>query len=164
MMLGETWISLWNERQLRIRGAIEPVDDVYGMMRWAYPSAFVAMAVEGAVAGPAVPGLAFVIGAVVFVASKALKLWAIQSLGSRWTFRVLVLPAEPLVTSGPYALMRHPNYAAVVGELVGMALLVGARLSGPVAVVLFGLLLRRRSAVENRMLQSVAHPPSAKKP
>ena len=68
-----------------------------------------------------------------------------------------MLPGAPLVTSGPYALMRHPNYVAVVGELVSMALLVGARLSGPVGTFLFALLLRRRMHVENRALR---YPPS----
>ena len=30
--------------------------------------------------------------------AKALKFWAIASLGTRWTYKVLVLPALPLVT------------------------------------------------------------------
>jgi isoprenylcysteine carboxyl methyltransferase (ICMT) family protein YpbQ len=49
--------------------------------------------------------------------------------------------------------MRHPNYVAVVGELVGMALVVGARITGPVAILLFALLLRARMTVENRALR-----------
>jgi methyltransferase len=88
----------------------------------------------------------------VLVASKALKGWAIASLGRRWTFRVLVVPGASLVTRGPYALARHPNYIAVIGELAGMALLVGARVIGPIATVLFSLLIRRRISVENRAL------------
>ena len=59
-------------------------------------------------------------GLVVFVVAKALKLWAIRSLGERWTFRVFVLPGSRLVTDGPYRWVRHPNYIAVVGELVGL--------------------------------------------
>jgi isoprenylcysteine carboxyl methyltransferase (ICMT) family protein YpbQ len=45
---------------------------------------------------------------------------------------------------------------AVVDEFLGMALMVGARVSGPVTVLLFGLLLRQRIRVENRALR---HPP-----
>ena len=50
--------------------------------------------------------------------------------------------------------MRHPNYVAVIGELVGVALMAGARLSGPVGVVGFGLLIVKRIAVEERALRS----------
>ena len=76
------------------------------------------------------------------------------SLGTRWTFRVLIVPDAPLVSTGPYAVLRHPNYVAVVGELLSMALLVGAVVSGPIAVLLFGLLLRQRIRLEDRALRS----------
>jgi len=155
VMLAELRQSRRNERWLRARGAVEPSADVFSTMRWAYPAAFVVMAAEGALAGPPA-GPATLAGAVLLLASKALKLWAMAALGPRWTFRVLVLPAQPLVTRGPYAVVRHPNYIAVVGELVGMALLVGARVTGPIATLLFGLLLRRRIDVEDRALR---HPP-----
>jgi methyltransferase len=152
MMLGESRISRRNERELRRRGAIEPPDDVYSTMRWAYPAAFVAMAAEGAVFGPFAAGVTLA-GALLLVAAKALKWWAMASLGTRWAFRVLIVPDAPLVTRGPYAVLRHPNYVAVVGELVSMALMVGATVSAPITLLLFSLLLRRRIRVENRALR-----------
>jgi methyltransferase len=155
MMLAETWHSRRHEAALRRRGAVEPPGDVYRTMQWAYPLAFVAMAAEGAIAGPA-PGATTLAGAATLVAAKALKLWAIASLGQRWTFRVLILPGAPLVTTGPYAFLRHPNYVAVAGELVGMALLVGAPVTGPLGTVLFGWLLWRRIRVEERALRHSA--------
>jgi methyltransferase len=150
-MLGELRVSLGNERVLRRDGAIEPPDPVYGTMRWAYPATFVVMALEGSVGAPAPVPLA-IAGAIVFVLAKALKVWAIASLGTRWTFRVLVLPGAPLVTSGPYRWLRHPNYVGVVGELVGFALLVGAWVAGPASLIFFGYLLARRIAAEERAL------------
>jgi methyltransferase len=155
MMLVEMQLSRYNERGLRQRGAAEPPDDVYRTMAWAYPVSFVAMAAEGALAGPA-PGTATLVGAALFGAAKALKFWAIHSLGPRWTFRVLVPPDATLVTSGPYSLVRHPNYIAVIGELVSVAVMVGARVTGPLAAALFGLLIWRRIRVEERALR---HPP-----
>ncbi len=152
MMLGESRISRRHERQLLQRGAIEPPGDVYSTMQWAYPAAFVAMAAEGALFGPPAGSITLA-GVSLLVAAKALKWWAMASLGTRWTFRVLIVPEAPLVTTGPYASLRHPNYVAVVGELISMALLVGSRVSGPVAVLLFGLLLLRRIRVENRALR-----------
>ena len=152
VMLAELRISKGNEATLRASGAIEPPEDVYPTMQWAYPAAFVVMALEGAIFGP-VPGVATLAGALFMGVSKALKYWAVASLGGRWTFRVLVVPGKSLVVHGPYAVVRHPNYIAVIGELVSMALLVGARVTGPVAVVLFSLVLRRRIRVENEALR-----------
>ena len=153
MMLVESLIARRHEQQLRQRGAVEPPGDVYAMMRWAYPGAFVAMAVEGALFGQ--PGAPIVLaGACVLAGAKILKWWAMVSLGTRWTFRVLIVPGAPLVGTGPYAVLRHPNYVAVVGELLSMALLVGAVISGPIAVLLFSLLLRQRIRIEDRALRS----------
>jgi methyltransferase len=151
MMLVELQLSRFNERTMRARGATEPAADVYATMAWVYPACFVAMAIEGALLGPA-PGSGTLVGVALFGAAKALKFWAIATLGVRWTFRVLVVPGTPLVSRGPYAWLRHPNYVAVVGELVSFAVLVGAPLTGLVSVVAFGTLLRRRIRVEERAL------------
>jgi methyltransferase len=152
MMLVETLISRRHERTLRERGAVEPTGDVYATMRWAYPAAFLAMGMEGTLFGPPPTNVA-VCGAVLLTAAKALKWWAMASLGVRWTFRVLVMPGAPLVTHGPYAIWRHPNYIAVVGELLAMALLVGARVTGPLATLWFSWLIWRRIRVEDRALR-----------
>lgn len=151
MMAGEYALSRHNERILRERGAIEPADDVIGIMRWAYPGCFAAMAIEGAWFGPATPE-ALSIGLAIFGFAKALKIWAISTLGIRWTFRVLVLPGASLVSRGPYAVLRHPNYVAVIGEIIGIALLVWAPFTGALSVGGFSALLSRRIRVENRAL------------
>jgi methyltransferase len=151
MMLGELWLSKANERVLLANGAIEADDEVFRMMRWAYPGVFIAMAAEGAFFGADI-GPVTLAGVLLLVLSKALKFWAIASLGTRWTYRVLVLPTVPLVTRGPYRFLRHPNYVAVVGELVAMALMTRARLTGPLGVAFFGWLLFRRITAEERAM------------
>ena len=150
-MLGELAVSRRHERILFSRGAVEPADPAYGTMRWAYPGAFVAMAIEGGLVATT-PGMVTVAGAAVFAAAKLVKFWAISTLGVRWTYRVLVIPDAPLVTAGPYRWMRHPNYAGVVGELVGMALVTGAWVTGTLSFLVFGWLLRRRIQAEERAL------------
>lgn len=151
MMLAEMKRSRANERLLRQRGAVEPSGDVYRALAIVYPGLFVLMAAEGAVAGPS-PDVLLVAGLAVFVAAKILKLWAVTTLGPRWSYRVLVLPSAPLVTTGPYAYLRHPNYAAVFGEIGGFALMVGAGITGVVSLVAFAVLVRKRIAVEEKAL------------
>lgn len=141
-----------NERAQRAHGGIEPPDDVYAWMQIAYPSAFAAMFLEGAIRSTPPPPVALAAGAVVFTVAKALKWWAILTLGRFWTFRVIVVPGATLVQSGPYRLLRHPNYVGVLGELAGVGLLAGAFIAGPVATAAFGALILKRLAVEERAL------------
>lgn len=149
LMLAEALRSRANERVLRAAGAVEPAGDVYGLMLWSYPGAFVVMGLAGAWMEPG--GLSLD-GVTLFLAAKALKYWAIGTLGSRWTFRVLVPPQSDRVTAGPYRWIAHPNYVAVAGELAGFARLVHAGWIGAAATLWFVWLMWRRIRVEERAL------------
>ena len=151
-MLVEARRASRNERLQRARGGIEPSGDVYHWMTAAYPASFLAMIAEGVARGPA-PLPLVTAGALVFAAAKALKWWAIVSLRDFWTFRVIVVPRAPLVRRGPYRVLRHPNYVGVVGELIGMALITGARVSGPLGLAFFSWLLLRRIRAEDQALR-----------
>lgn len=150
-MLIEAGISVRHEKVLRQQGAREPVDDVIDVMQWAYPAAFACVIVEAWLRR--IPADAILLsGAIVFLVAKALKSWAISTLGTRWTFRVLVPPGSAPIRSGPYAFVRHPNYVAVIGELIGVSLMCHAWVAGPVATLGFGLLILARIRVEERAM------------
>ena len=152
-MLAEARLAARNDRALRAAGAVEPRGDVYGIMQAAYPASFLLMLIEGALRSAGLDAPAW-IGAAIFAAGKALKYWAIVSLGSRWTFRVLVPPHGERIRRGPYRWLAHPNYVGVAGELMGVAIAMRAMLTGPVAVVGFSLLMLRRIAVEETALRA----------
>lgn len=166
LLLAETRVSRLHEQRLRERGAVTPLGDVYVALSILYPMAFVLMGVEGAWRASVAERAATVgvvqgpswlaSGVLLFTVSKALKYWAIGALGERWTFRVFAVTDAPLVTSGPYRYVRHPNYIAVVGELVGTAMMVGAPISGPVMLGAFGVALRARVRFENQVLRTIA--------
>jgi methyltransferase len=61
----------------------------------------------------------------VFMVLQGLRLWVVATLGIYWTTRIISLPGAPLVRRGPYRLMRHPNYLAVVGEIAVLPLVFG---------------------------------------
>jgi methyltransferase len=150
-MIFEARIAARNTRALRSAGAAEPHGDVYRLMQVAYPLCFAAMVAEGWVRGARADATTTG-GLLVFVCAKGLKYWAILTLGQRWTFRVLVPPHSVQILAGPYRLMRHPNYLAVVGELAGMALMAHAPVAGALSITGFGLLLLARIRVEERAL------------
>lgn len=150
-MAFEARVSWTNERRLRARGAVEPPGDVWRAMSMAYPAAFAAMAVESALrGGPS--WQPFSAGLLIWGAAKALKAWAVTSLGDRWSFRVLVLRGAPLIARGPYRWMRHPNYVAVIGEFAGAAMMMSAPIAFVIGTALFIGILRRRIQVEERAL------------
>jgi methyltransferase len=120
------------------------------VMQVAYPGVFLAMIVEGGLRGTG--ATAALAGAVVFVAAKGLKYWAIASLGPRWTFRVLVPPGSRRVATGPYRRLAHPNYVAVALELIGVAIAMHANVAGPIGTAGFIWLMRRRVRIEERAL------------
>jgi len=152
-MLAEWRRSMANERALRERGGVEARDDVYALMALAYPGGFLAMIGEGYVRGVSLQSPWLPAGMLVFVAGKALKYWAIAALGRFWSFRVIVVPGAPRVVSGPYRWMNHPNYVGILGELLGVALMTLAWVTGPIAIAVFALLLWRRMAIENAALE-----------
>ena len=157
LMLIEARRAWRNERAQLARGGIEPPDDVYKTMRIVYPAAFLAMIAEAQVGGAPPRGVALA-GIALFAAAKALKWWAILTLGPFWTFRVIVVPGASLVATGPYRYLRHPNYVGVIGELAAVALMTGARLTGPIVTLLFGLIILKRIAVEEKALSAVLAP------
>jgi len=61
-----------------------------------------------------------------WLGAQLLRWSSMQALGERWSTRVLVLPGAPLVQTGPYRWLRHPNYVAVVIELFSAPLMFGA--------------------------------------
>ena len=150
-MLFEAFLSRRNERQLRALGATEPHDDVFWVMQVAYPAAFVAMFLEGW-SRRNIVDVHIAEGFALFVGAKLLKYWAIASLGVRWSFRVLVPPGSTRVLIGPYRLLRHPYFVAVIAEIVGAALIAHAPISGAVATIGFAALILLRIRVEERAL------------
>ncbi|CAO4152430.1 isoprenylcysteine carboxyl methyltransferase family protein [Methylorubrum extorquens] len=60
-----------------------------------------------------------------FILLQVCRIWVLQTLGERWTTRIIVLPGEPLVRRGPYRLLSHPNYAVVVCEIAVLPLVFG---------------------------------------
>jgi methyltransferase len=143
-MAGETARSVANERTLLARGAHVVADPSYPWMRLAYPLGFLAVCVEGWARGAPATYWS--------LAGKLIKYAAISTLGPRWSFRVLVLPGDPLVSHGIYRLLRHPNYVGVAGEVLGIALWMQAPITGTLFAVTFGVILLWRIRIEERAL------------
>jgi methyltransferase len=72
------------------------------------------------------PGRAVVWGwLALFALLQPVRVWVMAALGARWTSRIIVVPGETLVRSGPFRFTAHPNYAVVVGEIASLPLAFG---------------------------------------
>ena len=87
-----------------------------------------------------------------FVLLQGLRLWVLASLGPYWTTRIITLPGAPLVKSGPYRFLRHPNYVVVAAEIAVLPLVFGAWRVALVFSALNLVLLAWRIRVEQQAL------------
>jgi len=102
---------------------------------------------------PNLAGIAMA-GAVIAVIGCAFAIWARIALGSNWSGRVTVKASHELVTSGPYAISRHPIYTGLMLAIAGTALEGGEwRCVLAVAILLFALLFKM-SQEERLMMQT----------
>jgi methyltransferase len=86
-------------------------------------------------------------------AALALRWWTLRTLGDRWTTRIVVVPGETLVSSGPYRWLRHPNYVAVVLEIAAIPMLHCGWLTAAVFTIANLVLLNVRIRCEERALR-----------
>jgi len=89
------------------------------------------------------------------LASQALRWWCIGTLGRQWNTRIVVVAGLGLVRTGPYRLLRHPNYVAVVVEGAALPLVHTAWLTAAIFTVVNAVLLRTRIRAENAALATV---------
>ncbi|MFD9357027.1 isoprenylcysteine carboxyl methyltransferase family protein [Streptomyces sp. NPDC060031] len=134
------------------RGAREYGREHYPAMVALHTALLAGCAVEPWAAGrPFVPWLGWT--ALAFaVAAQGLRWWCITTLGPRWNTRVLVVPGLPLVAAGPYRLLRHPNYVAVVIEGIALPLVHTAWLTAIGFTALNAVLLGARIHCEDTAL------------
>lgn len=89
-----------------------------------------------------------------FALLQVARIWVLRTLGPRWTTRIIILPGAPLVKSGPYRFMSHPNYAIVVAEIALLPLAFGLETLALVFTALNAAVLTIRIRAEGRALQS----------
>lgn len=64
---------------------------------------------------------------VLLLGVQPLRVWVLATLGKRWNTRAAVPGAMDVETGGPYAFVRHPNYAIIAVELFALPMAFGMR-------------------------------------
>ena len=153
--LAELVVSTRNAAWSFERGGVESGRGHYPVMVALHSGLLVAMLVEAWVRRPDVaPLLAWSMLGLV-LASQALRWWCIATLGRRWNTRVIIVPGLAPVASGPYRLLPHPNYVAVVVEGVALPLVHAAWITALVFTLANAALLAVRIRVEDAALRTL---------
>lgn len=150
--LAELFVALRNTRWALARGGAETGRGHYPAMVALHTALLLGCLAEVRLADrPFVPLFGWAMVAVV-AAAQGLRWWCIRTLGHRWNTRVIVVPGLPLVTGGPYGLLRHPNYVAVAAEGLALPLVHGAWLTAALFTVLNAALMTVRVRCEEAAL------------
>jgi methyltransferase len=154
MRLVELAVSRRNATRLESRGGVEVGARHYPWMVVVHTAFLFASPLEvWLLQRPWMPAVGIPM-LVLLAAAAVLRWWVIATLGDRWTTRVIHVPDEPLVASGPYRWLRHPNYLAVAVEFVALPLVHTAWLSAIIFSAANAAVLIRRIRVEDDALRS----------
>ncbi len=153
--LAELIVARLNQMWSRARGGAEFGARHYPAMVVLHIGLLAGCLVEvAALQRPFIPALGWPMLAIV-LAAQGLRWWCIATLGRQWNTRVIVVPGAKRVTGGPYRVVPHPNYVAVVAEGVALPLVHTAWITALVFTVANAALLRTRIKVENAALASL---------
>jgi protein-S-isoprenylcysteine O-methyltransferase len=92
------------------------------------------------------------IGVGVMVGGLALRLWSQAVLGRYYTTTLRHAEGQPILTAGPYRLLRHPGYAGLLLAWVGAGLATANWAAAAAVALLMSVAYGRRMAAEEAML------------
>ncbi len=95
----------------------------------------------------------------VYLILQAGRFWVLWTLGRRWTTRVIVLPNAPLIRSGPYRWINHPNYAVLAAEVAVLPLVFGLWMYALAFTLLNAIVIALRLRAESAALAPLRRSP-----
>jgi methyltransferase len=153
--VAELVVSERNARWTFAHGGVEYGRSHYGVMAAVHAAFLVSCVGEVAVADR--PFLPWLCGPmlVLVLAAQGLRWWCIATLGKQWNTRVIVVPGMPLVATGPYRWLRHPNYVAVAVDVFALPMVHTAWVTAIVFSLANVALMAVRIPTEERALATV---------
>ena len=95
----------------------------------------------------------FWLGAAVTVAGLLFAVLAREYLGGNWSRSVTIKQGHELITTGPYAVVRHPIYTGTLAGFLGMAIAI-SQVRGFVALFLVFLVFLIKLRMEEKWMRS----------
>ena len=90
---------------------------------------------------------------VYYLLLQVVRYWVIGTLGRFWTHRIFTLPGAPVVASGPYRYLSHPNYAVTIVETFVLPLAFGALALAAIMTALWWTVLAYKMRLEDQEME-----------
>lgn len=151
LRLAELRISTRHQKRLLADGSHKISEPWYPLMVVVHTGLFVASALEVSLGErPFIPWLGWPM-LVLLVLCLIGRVWVWQSLGEQWNVQIIV-SRGPIIDTGPYRYVRHPNYTIVITEMFALPLVHSAYLTALVCSALNAAVLRQRIRHEEAAL------------
>ena len=148
----ELRVSRRNQQQMIARGATKVDKPKFRWVVLVHTLVLIGAALEVVLLHrPFFPLLAGIMFAI-FLASNAVRLWVVLTMGQHWNVQVMDSTRLGVVTSGPFQFVRHPNYAAVIAEMFSLPLMHTAWITALLGCAGYAAAISQRIAVEERVL------------
>lgn len=147
----ELWFSANHQSRLLAEGSTKLYEPAYPVMVGVHVGVLVGSALEVILCYR--PFLLWLGGPMLVLLALCLvgRIWVWRSLGEQWNVQILT-SARPVVDSGPYRYVRHPNYTIVIVEMFALPLVHSAYVTAVLCSVINGLVLRKRIRHEEAAL------------
>ncbi len=149
--ISELVISKRNEQWLKAQGGYEVGAEHYKYMVLLHATWFIAMIAEHYLRSTGVSPM-WQAWLVVIILAQIGRYAVIATLGKFWNTRIIVVPHAPLVKSGLYRVVKHPNYWIVGTEIAVFPLLFELYITSLIYSILNAFMLAVRIRVEENAL------------
>ncbi len=150
--LVEVRLSDRHKAEILKRGGQEHGDNLLGAVKVLQVSWWIAMIAEvWYLDRPFVPALAAV-ALTATIAGQILRYLSMQALEWRWTLPIMTMSGMPVVESGVYRYLRHPNWLGVILEIAFLPLIHSAYLTAIAFSLANAWLMSKRIQTEEQAL------------
>ncbi|MHC5009759.1 MAG: isoprenylcysteine carboxylmethyltransferase family protein [Planctomycetota bacterium] len=147
-----------NTRALVARGARIAPGDLTGLLVGLHLLVYGGTVAERVACDARLGAASSWIGGGLLIVASIGRAWTIATLGRRWTIRILTVSGEEAVRAGPYRLLRHPNYVAVMAEVLAVPLLFHAWWTLAIVTIPYAAALWARIRREEAAWRAVGAP------
>jgi methyltransferase len=113
---------------------------------------FCALVLETSVHGQLATGYLFYFYIMFLILAQFVRWFAIYTLTPYWSVDIYDIKNHPIIKTGPYAYLKHPNYLAVIAEFIVLPLLLGCQITLIVGTLGNIFILQRRIKLEESSL------------
>lgn len=99
--------------------------------------------------------LAAAFGGVLTLLGTFIHLWSKMAIGQYWSNQIEAIKEQKIVTTGPYAIVRHPMYSSIIVWLVGLSIMFLNYASLLCTTFIFIPMMILRANAEDKVLKEI---------